>query len=74
MSSNAAVANVIYEKVKLLPKSQQKEALSFVDYLSYKSRQEDRLWMKMSLQSALKGLEDEEWPDYASEDLKERWV
>jgi predicted nucleic acid-binding protein len=34
-----------------------------VDYLLYKSRQEDVLWSKLSLTSALKGLEDEEWPE-----------
>ena len=37
--------------------------LDFVDYLLYKSRQEDVLWSKLSLTSALTGLEDEEWPE-----------
>jgi len=74
MSSNAAVADIIYDKVKLFPESRQKEVLNFVDYLSYKSGQEDKLWMEMSLHSALKGLEDEEWPDYGIEDLQERWI
>ena len=49
--------------MKSLSEPIQKEVLDFVDYLLYKSRQEDVLWSKLSLTSALKGLEDEEWPE-----------
>jgi len=52
-----------HNKVKSLSDSTQKEVLDFVDYLLYKSRQEDVLWSKLSLTSAIKGLEDEEWPE-----------
>ena len=45
-----------------------------LNYLLYKSRPEDVLWSKLSLTSALRGLEDEEWPEYNMQDLKERWV
>ena len=37
------------------------------------SRQEDVLWSKLSLRWALRGLEDEEWPEYDAQDLKEKW-
>ena len=35
MNNNIAVAEIVYEKVKLLPETEQKEALNFVDYLLY---------------------------------------
>jgi ABC-type glycerol-3-phosphate transport system substrate-binding protein len=56
-----------------LPEPAQKEALDFVEYLEQKSHQDDRLWSLNSLASALDGLESDIWPEYRSEDLKERW-
>jgi len=67
------IADLIQDKVNWLSEPTQQEVLDFVDYLLYKSRQEDVLWSKLSLTSALRGLEDEEWPDYDDQDLKERW-
>ncbi len=74
MRSDMAVVDVIYERVKSFPEARQKQVLDFVDYLLYKSGQEDRSWMEMSLRSALRGLEDEVWPDYGVEDLREQWI
>lgn len=74
MRSDMAVADLIYDKVKSFPEARQNQVLDFVDYLFYKSGQEDRLWMEMSLRLALRGLEDEVWPDYGIEDLREQWV
>ena len=68
------IVELIQEKVKLLPKSTQREVLDFVDYLLQRSRQEDVLWSKLSLRWALRGLEDEEWPEYDAQDLKEKWA
>jgi len=68
-----AIADLIQDKVNWLSEPTQLEVLDFVDYLLHKSRQEDVLWSKLSLTSALRGLEDEEWPDYDDQDLKERW-
>ncbi len=59
-----AIAELVQEKVKLLPEPTQREVLDFVDYLLQRSRQEDVLWSKLSLRWALRGLEDEEWPEY----------
>jgi len=56
-----AIAELVQEKVKLLPEPTQREVLDFVDYLLQRSRQEDVLWSKLSLRWALRGLEDEEW-------------
>jgi hypothetical protein len=60
--------------VKLLPELAQQEVLDFVDYLLQRSRQEDVLWSKLSLRWALRGLEDEGWPEYGAQDLKEKWA
>ena len=69
-----AVANLIQEKVKFLPEPMQQEVLDFVDYLLQRSKQEDVLWSKLSLRWALRGLEDEQWPEYDVQDLKETWM
>jgi hypothetical protein len=68
-----AVIERIQERVKLLPEPTQYQVLDFVDYLLYRSRQEDLLWSKLSLRWALRGLEDEEWPEYSAQDMKETW-
>lgn len=44
-----AVLEQIQEKVKLLSQSSQYEVRDFVDYLLYRSRQEDLVWLKLSL-------------------------
>lgn len=67
------IADQIQEQVQALPERMQEEVLDFVGYLSYKLRQEDRHWSALSLRSALRGMEDEEWPEYTEEDFKERW-
>jgi hypothetical protein len=68
------IAELVQEKVRLLPEPTQQEVLDFVDYLLQRSRQEDVLWSKLSLRWALRGLEDEEWPEYDAQGLKEKWV
>jgi hypothetical protein len=42
------IANVIQDKVRLLPEPTQKEVLDFVGYLLQRSRQEDMLWSELS--------------------------
>jgi hypothetical protein len=69
-----AIAELVQEKVKLLPEPTQQEVLDFVDYLLQRSRQEDVLWSKLSLRWALRGLEDEEWPEYDAQELREKWA
>ena len=69
-----AIAELVQEKVKLLPEPTQREVLDFVDYLLQRSRQEDVLWSKLSLRWALRGLEDEEWPEYDAQELREKWA
>ena len=68
-----AVLERIQKKVKLLPEPTQYQVLDFVDYLLSRSRQEDMLWSKLSVRWALRGMEDEEWPEYSTQDMVETW-
>lgn len=61
------MTDAIFEKVRGLSRIEQKEVLDFVDFLSARSGDEDREWMKMSQRSALRGMEEEEWPEYADD-------
>ncbi len=63
----------IYEQVQSLPEPLQQEVLDFVEYLAHKLRREDTQWSQFSLQAALRGLEDEVWPEYTEAALKEKW-
>jgi hypothetical protein len=68
-----AVLERIQKKVKLLPEPTQYQVLDFVDYLLSRSRQEDILWSKLSVRWALRGMENEEWPEYSTQDIVETW-
>ena len=68
-----AVLERIQKKVKLLPEPTQYQVLDFVDYLLSRSRQDDMLWSKLSVRWALRGMEDEEWPEYSTQDMVETW-
>ena len=64
----------IIEKLKSIPESAQAEVLDFVEYLkSKKSRKrEDSEWSRFSLDSAMRGIEEEPNP-YGIEDIKEKF-
>ncbi len=64
----------IREKVKLLPEPTQYEVLDFVEYLLHRSRQEDLLWSALSLRWALRDQEDEEGPQYSTEDIQDAYA
>jgi len=68
------IADAIYQKVKALPPGEQTEVLHYVDYVLFRASQEDALWMAQSIRTALRGLEDEDWPDYGIDDLQEQWA
>jgi hypothetical protein len=71
------LAKEIVERVQRLPEPLQAEVLDFVEFLLAKTsgesgKEENRRWMEFSLQSALRGMEDE--PElYADTDVKERF-
>ena len=69
------VSERIQRYVKKLPASFQSEVLDFVEYLTTKvereALEEEQRWSSFSLSCAMRGLEDEDTPDYTPADLKE---
>ena len=68
----ANTAQLIYDRVKTLPETTQRNVLDFVEYLWQKDRQENALWSSLSVATALRGMEDETWPEYSDRDFKQR--
>jgi hypothetical protein len=64
----------ILEEVKSMPESDKSEVLDFVEYLKSKKgrKEEDSEWSRFSLDSAMRGIEEEPSP-YGIEDIKERF-
>jgi len=65
----------IQEGVQQLPIVLQAEVLDFVEYLLAKARREsaeheESFWSHLSLTSAMRGMEDEDSPQYTKADLK----
>ncbi|MBM3862018.1 MAG: DUF2281 domain-containing protein [Verrucomicrobia bacterium] len=65
-----SVAEKIVEHVKVLPESVQTQVLEFVEFLEAKNLKDDADWSRLSLDSAMRGLEGESSP-YSEADLKE---
>ena len=69
------VTRKIHENVQKLSIPFQTEVLDFVEYLLIKSEHEvakegDLNWSSFSLDSAMRGMEDEDIPTYTMDDLK----
>ncbi len=72
------VAERIYQNVQKLPEPLQAEVLDFVEYLLLKAEraatpEDDNEWADISLALAMRGLEDQETPEYSTADLKEKF-
>jgi len=64
-------AERIHQHVQKLPMPFQAEVLDFVEYLLLKiERGDTRSWSDLSLSLAMRGMEDEDTPDYSTADLK----
>ncbi len=68
----------INSKLQRLPTLYQQEVLHFIEFLSQKAMQgeaetEEKLWTDFSLTQAMRGLEDDDAPEYTEADLKEKW-
>lgn len=66
----------IVHELETLPAMLKEEALDFIGYLKMKEAKgsrEIREWNRFSLESALRGMEDDEFPAYQESDLKEVW-
>jgi hypothetical protein len=67
----------IIEHLKTMPDSERNEVLHFVEYLKTsahdrKQSDEDSQWGQFSLESAMRGIEEESSP-YSIEDIKEHF-
>ncbi len=76
------VAEKVHQRVLILPEQLQAEVLNFVEFLLTKVEpdlqitlqyRENQEWFELSLTMAMRGMEDEEGPDYTLADLKERF-
>jgi uncharacterized protein DUF2281 len=70
-----ALTDKIQEGVQQLPAALQAEVLDFVEYLGAKAKREsaeheESLWSHLSLTFAMRGMEDEDSPQYTKADLK----
>jgi len=63
-------SDAINKKLSVLPEPLQREVLDFVEYLASKQERENADWSAFSLACALRGLEDEPWPEYGEKDIK----
>jgi hypothetical protein len=66
-----ALVEKIHARVQELPGPRQAEVLDFIEYLLARTEQrEARDWSALSLVSAMRGMEDENTPEYSHADLK----
>jgi hypothetical protein len=70
------VSDRIFEEVKKLPDLLQSEVLDFVQYLALKKERESAPKNELdpaslSLSLAMRGMEDEDTPNYSTQDLRE---
>jgi hypothetical protein len=70
------VAEKIYEQVQNLPESIQAKVLDFIGHLEAKSHQHDNdldhpTESEIAIVLAMRGMEDEDTPEYGHDDLKE---
>lgn len=77
-----AVAEKIHQQVLALPEPLQVEVLDFVEFLLSRVEThgldetqgfENLEWSNVSLKMAMRGMEDEDGPEYTIADLKERF-
>ena len=66
-------SDAIRQKVDTLPEPLQREVLDFVEYLAGRHAKEGSEWSEFSLTSALRGMEEESWPEYGDNDIKEKY-
>lgn len=69
------VTDKIFQYAKKLPQPLQAEVLDFVEFLLSKSErgsaaEDDLAWSSFSLTTAMRGMEDENMPEYTLADLK----
>jgi hypothetical protein len=68
-----AIADQIRAIVLDLPPETQQEALAYIEFLQKQSTEVDD-WHVFSLESAMRGMEEEPMPEYTISDIKERFL
>lgn len=68
----------INENLEFLPSDFRAEVLNFTEFLIFKTRQkpfrkDNNEWSSLSLQSAMRDMEDEDTSEYNLSDLKEKF-
>jgi len=68
-----SVKQLINQKIDNLSENKQNEVLDFVDFLLKKSlEEENEEWNQFSLEQSMKGLENDNLPEYTEADLREK--
>lgn len=67
-------AERITEMIRRLPPPVQEEVLEFAESLARKRARAERDWNGFSLDQAMRGIEDDDMPEYGEADLKEKWA
>lgn len=62
----------ITHKIRKLSSDKQEKVLEYIEVLE-ENQNELNSWNSFSLENAMKGLEDDQLPEYTEEDLKEKW-
>lgn len=65
-----SVDKEIFDHLQDLPSEAQDEVLDFVKFLREKNRKND--WTELSLKSALRGMKEDEGPEYTRKDIVEK--
>lgn len=68
-----STAEKIFERSQTLPAELQEQVLNFVESLAQSQDQLHEDWSSLSLASALRGMEQEQWPPYPDTCLVEDW-
>ncbi|MDJ0659101.1 MAG: hypothetical protein QNJ42_06375 [Crocosphaera sp.] len=68
------IKQLIDQKLESLTEEKQKKVLDFVGLLTQESiESENTEWNQFSLEQAMRGLENDELPEYTEQDLIEKW-
>ncbi len=70
-----STVELITTKVQQLPEAFQREVLDFVEFLRTRAEEEDARteeleWSRFSMMQAIRGMENEDWPEISEDDVK----
>ncbi|MCX7044930.1 MAG: hypothetical protein NTX50_05500 [Candidatus Sumerlaeota bacterium] len=72
-----STADLIFMTVKQLPQDRQAEVLDFAEFIHGRAasadNNDDASWKAFSLSSAMRGMENDDMPEYSEKDIKESY-